>query len=231
MKPFLCIGHRGASGHEPENTLLSMRAALQMGVDGVEFDVQRIEDQLIVFHDSRLERTTNGRGYLRRKTFAQLRALDAGKGERIPTLQEVAGEIDRRAMLNIELKGRHTAQPVAALLDELVACCGWQPEQFLVSSFNRRELTAFRAATSRIPVGILLNRPSRISNWLRSARALHATSVHPPVRFTTPKLVEKAHAAGLKVYVYTVNTATSIARMRAIGVDGVFTDFPELCAF
>jgi glycerophosphoryl diester phosphodiesterase len=223
----LCIGHRGACGHEPENTLRSIRRALEMGVDGIEIDVQRVEGELVVFHDAKLDRTTNGRGYLKRQTFAYLRSLDAGAGERIPTLREVTEAIARRAFLNIELKGAGTARPVAELIAELMAREGWTPEHFIVSSFLRRELRDFRAvADPRIPVGVLLARPTRL--WLRTARLFQASAIHPPVQLTSARFVERAHRHGLKVFAYTVNTPAGMERMRQMGVDGVFTDFPEL---
>ncbi len=228
MSRFLCIGHRGACGYEPENTLRSFRRALDLGADGLELDVQLSGGELVVFHDAKLERTTNGRGPLRRKSFADLRRLDAGHGEQIPTLREVIDTVARRAFLNIELKGRRTARPVAALLAEYLAR-GWEPNDFLISSFLRRELKDFReAADSRIPLGLLLVRPTRL--WLRSARALGVSAVHPPLRYVRAGLVEKAHEHGLEVFVYTVNTPESIARMRSLGVDGVFTDFPDRIA-
>src|SRR5579884_3789243 len=91
---FLCIGHRGARGHEPENTVRSVRRALELGADGIEIDVYFVDGELIVIHDPTLDRTTNGRGRIVRKTFAQLRSLDAGKGERIPTLREIFETVD-----------------------------------------------------------------------------------------------------------------------------------------
>ncbi len=86
---LLCIGHRGAMGHAPENTLLSFRRALELGAHCVEADVYYVDHHLMVFHDDRLERTTNGSGYLADHDFETLRSLDAGNGERIPTLGEV----------------------------------------------------------------------------------------------------------------------------------------------
>ena len=229
MKPMLCIGHRGACGHEPENTLRSVRRALELGVDAVEIDVQWVDGELLVFHDAKLDRTTNGRGYLRKKRFAYLRTLDAGEGECIPTLREVVELIDRRAFLNIELKGRRTAEPVAALLGEFLAQPGWKPEHFLVSSFRWVELVRFRKVGSAgVPVGLLFNRPVSVFRWSRVAKRLRAGAVHSALRFTKPRFVKAAHARGLKVYVYTVNTAADLERMRACEVDGVFTDFPEI---
>ena len=226
MRDFLCIGHRGACGHEPENTLRSIRRALELGADGVEIDVRFVDGELIVFHDARLERTTDGRGYVSRKRFADLRALNAGKGERIPTLREVFEAVDRRAFINIELKGRGTAVPVEALIHEFIARHGWTYEHFVVSSFHHGELRAI--GDPRIRIGLLLTRPSRL--YSVSARRVRAGSVHPALRYVTAQFVEDAHRRGWRVMVYTVNEPADLERMRRLGVDGVFTDFPERVA-
>ena len=226
MGDFFCIGHRGAAGHEPENTLRSIRRALELGADGVEIDVRYVDGELIVFHDARLERTTNGRGFVARKSFAELRALDAGKGEQIPTLREVFETVDRRAVINIELKGRRTAGPVEALIGEFVSGRGWEYGDFVVSSFHHRELRAIR--DRQIRIGLLLTRPSRL--YSVSARRVRAWSVHPALRYVTARFVEDAHRRGWRVLVYTVNEPAALERMRALGVDGVFTDFPERVA-
>ncbi len=226
MGALLCIGHRGACGHEPENTLRSIRRALDLGADGVEIDVRFVDGELIVFHDARLERMTNGRGYVSRKRFADLRALDAGKGERIPTLREVFETVDRRAFINIELKGRATAGPVEALIREFVERHGWTHEHFVVSSFHHRELRAIR--DPQIRIGLLLTRPSRL--YSVSARRVRAWSVHPALRYVTAHFVEDAHRRGWRVFVYTVNAPADLERMRVLKVDGVFSDFPERVA-
>jgi glycerophosphoryl diester phosphodiesterase len=223
VEEFLCFGHRGACGHEPENTLRSIRRALALGANGIEIDVRLVDGELIVFHDARLERTTDGRGAVARKRFAALRSLDAGLGERIPTLREVLELVDRRAVINIELKGRRTAAPVEALLQEFITTRGWSYEDFLVSSFARLELRSIR--DRRIRIGLLLTRPTRLS--FASARHVRAWSLHPALRYVTPRFVADAHARGYRVFVYTVNAPADIERMRSLGVDGVFTDFPE----
>ena len=220
---MLCIGHRGACGHEPENTLRSVRRALELGAHGIEVDVYFVDGEIIVIHDAKLDRTTNGKGYVARKTFAYLRSLDAGKGERIPTLREVFETVERRAFINIELKGRRTAEPVARLVAEFVTTRGWRYEDFLVSSFHRRELREIY--NPRVPIGLLLTRPSRL--YALSARRVRASAVNPAARFVTARFVEDAHWRGLRVFAYTVNAPTEIARLRRLGVDGVFTDFPE----
>jgi glycerophosphoryl diester phosphodiesterase len=223
MSPFLCIGHRGAGGHEPENTLRSVRRALDLGAHGIEIDVRLVHGELLVMHDAKLDRTTNARGYLVRKPLALLRTLDAGQGERIPTLREVVETIDRRAFLNIELKARRTAAPVSALIREFVEKRGWRYEDFLVSSFNRAELRAI--SDPQIPIGLLLTRPTRL--YALSARRVRAGAVHPAARFVTARFVADAHRRGLRVFPYTANAPSEIARLRRLGVDGVFTDFPE----
>lgn len=220
---MICIGHRGACGHEPENTLRSVRRALELGAHGIEVDVYFIDGELVVFHDAKLDRTTNGKGVLARKTFAFLRTLDAGKGERIPTLREVFEEVGRRAFINVELKGARTAKPVSELIHEYVKQHHWRYEDFMVSAFNRREL---RAVTDpKIPIALLLTKPTRL--YSLSARRVRASAVNPAARFVTKKFVEDAHARGLRVFPYTVNAPAEIARLRDLGVDGVFTDFPE----
>ena len=223
MKDFVCFGHRGARGHEPENTLRSIRRALELGANGIEIDVWFVDGELVVFHDAKLERTTNGSGPIARKKFAYLRTLDAGQGERIPTLREVFETVDRRAVINVELKGPRTAGPVAALLREFVDRCGWSMADFLVSSFSRRELRAIEDA--EIPIALLLARPSRLC-WM-NARRVRACAVNPAFRYTTKPFIDEAHRRGLRVFVYTVNESADIARLREWGVDGVFTDFPD----
>ena len=211
-------------GHEPENTLGSIRKALELGAPCIEVDVYWVDGELIVFHDNRLERTTNGFGYLWEKSFEYLRTLDAGGGQRIPTLKEVCEVIRYQACINIELKGPDTAAPVAALIGDLVAK-GWNRNAILVSSFNHRELVAMKQFDKRIQLGALIyGLPVDDS---RLAEELGAFSVHPSLEFLDKRFVDDAHSRDLKVYVYTVNHLEDIVRMHQLGVDGVFTNFPE----
>jgi len=220
---LLCIGHRGAGGLEPENTLRSVRRALDLGADGIEIDVHCLKGALVVIHDSTLNRTTNGSGRLRRHTLAQVRSLDAGKGERIPLLSEVLDAVDRRALVNIELKGVRTAAPVRAVLEEYITRRGWAPENFLISSFRRTELRQLR--DSGLPIGILFARSGRRFRPL--ARALRAWSIHVPLAHVTPRLVSRVHADGRKLFVFTVNERAAMDRMRQMGVDAIFSDYPD----
>jgi glycerophosphoryl diester phosphodiesterase len=223
VSSLLCIGHRGAAGHEPENTLRSVRRAIELGAHGIEIDVRAVHGELFVMHDLTVDRTTNGGGYLARKTLAEIDALDAGKGEHIPRLREIFEAVDRRAFINIELKGRFTALPVSALIEDFVLHRGWRYDDFLVSSFHRSELR--KIPNLRIPLGLLVARPTRL--YYLTARRLRCISINVALRHVTERFVEDAHRRGLKVYVYTVNAPADIARMRSLGIDGLFTDFPE----
>ena len=217
------IGHRGAAGHEPENTLRSVEAALRMGVDAVEVDVHVIDGRLMVIHDDRLERTTNGHGRLVDHSFAALRALDAGRGERIPTLDEVLDLVGARAEVVVELKGADTAAPVAALLRARgpAAAAG-----VVVSSFDHVELARLRALLPTVRRGALVaGVPLRYAAF---ARELDAHSVHMSADFLRVPFVDDARRRGMAVWVFTVNRADEAERLRALGVDGVFSDVPDV---
>ncbi len=221
------IGHRGAMGHAPENTLLSVEKALELGASWVEVDVQAVDGHLVVFHDIRLERVTSGRGYVAEQSFSYLRSLDAGAGQKIPTLGEVFEQIDHRAGINIELKGPNTAAPVAELIGRRLEL-GWDRERILVSSFNHPELMAFKTICPNIAIGPLI--AGIPLEYAAFAQAMGAFSVHICLDFIDSEFVKDSHRRNLKVFVYTVNHPEDIARMRAMGVNGVFTDFPENCA-
>lgn len=221
---FTCFAHRGASGYEPENTLRSFSKALELGARWIELDIRIVEEELIVFHDRTLKRRANIEGIVEQQSFEGIRVLDVGKGERIPLLSEVLALIKGRARAQIELKGRGTGVPVAHYLTSLLAQ-GWAPDSFLISSFDHEEVLDFHKLAPTIPVGVLLY--GYPLNAIELARSVNAVSVHLNLEAVTPKRVKTLKEAGLKVYVYTVNEPADINAMRTIGVDGVFSDFPD----
>lgn len=224
IKNLLCIGHRGAMGHAPENTLASIRKALEIGVPCVEIDVYFVDGQLVVFHDSRLERTTNGTGYLLDQNFSDLRSLDAGDGEKIPTLKEVFEAVHLQAGINIELKGPNTARRVVEFVFKM-RDMGWSDDLILISSFDHRELARIRQLDPRIKVGaMMVGLPVNDSAF---AESLGAYSVHLSLEFIDRRFVDDAHSRGLRVFVFTVNHPEDIIKMGELGVDGVFTNYPE----
>lgn len=221
MTDMICIGHRGASGYAPENTLASFALAVEMGCTWVELDVYVIEGELLVIHDDTLGRTTNGKGRVMDTSLATLRTLDAGSGQQIPTLGEVIELIDHRAGINIELKGERTAAPVSALLSKYVTR-GWREAEFMISSFDHAELALVDARYGR---GALFHKAG--DDYVQRTLELGASALNLALKLVTPERVVAAHNEGLRVYVYTVNNITDIDRMRALGVDGVFSNYPD----
>jgi glycerophosphoryl diester phosphodiesterase len=219
------IGHRGACGYEPENTLISFKKALDLGVDAIELDVYALKSgELVVIHDDTVDRTTNGKGYVMEHSFESLRKLDAGKGEKIPTLQEVLDVIDRRVIVNIELKGGETSSLVAGVIDQY-KLKGWSDEHFIVSSFNHVELAAFSAIKPTIRTGALIcGIPIDLAAF---ASKVNAYAANLSSEFITAELVGDAKARGLKVFVYTVNDEREIRKMIDLKVDGIFTNYPD----
>ena len=222
---LLCIGHRGAMGYAPENTLSSVQKALSLGVLCIEVDVYYVDKHLVIFHDYRLERTTDGEGYLAACSFEYLRTLDAGDGQKIPTIDEVSELIRSKACLNIELKGSRTAEPVAEYILEKLED-GWDLESFLISSFHKDELVIIKQLIPSIKIGVLINGKPRGDS--KFAEDLGAFSVHPSSGFVTKAFVDDAHNRCMRVFVYGVDDSTAVTRMYRLGADGVFTGYPKI---
>jgi glycerophosphoryl diester phosphodiesterase len=225
VSEFTVYGHRGAAGHAPENTLLSIDTAIRLGAPWVEIDVQHHGESLLLMHDLRLDRTTNGRGRLADHALPYLRTLDAGSGQQIPTLAEALDLVEERIGINIELKTWNgCAAAVAATLREYLSE-GWSRERFVVSSFHLPELWEFHQALPEVPIAVLY--AGVPIEWAGLAAELEAGAMSIDADFVDEKLLADAHARGFKLNVYTVNHPEEIARLRAMGVDGIFSDFPE----
>lgn len=225
-KPMICLAHRGASGHAPENTLAAFQKAVELGADWIELDVFAVENTLVVIHDNRLERTTNGTGYVMTSSVDYLRSLDAGNGQQIPLLPEVLELAAGKTKVNIELKGPGTAGPVAALVEFYVKNHGRRYEDFLVSSFDHRQVKKAKAlCCPDLPVAPNLTGPPLDLD--RLAAGLSPFSIHLDADFVTAELVDEIHGLGCPAFVFTANTVEEIKRLRDMGVDGVFTNFPE----
>ncbi|HEY6598518.1 MAG TPA: glycerophosphodiester phosphodiesterase family protein [Pseudomonadales bacterium] len=216
---FLIIGHRGAAGLEPENTLRSFARAIDLGVDAIELDVYCVDDELVVIHDDTLERTTNGHGEVMASRYDALRRLDAGNGERIPTLAEVLNLAESKVVVNIELKGAGTAAPVSA-------CIAAHPRvDTLVSSFDHGELARFRAIDARTRVAPLFHRNA--TQLFEVAAGLQAWSINLSERLATAERLRAIVDGGYRSLVYTVNEPALAERLKADGATGIFTDFPD----
>jgi glycerophosphoryl diester phosphodiesterase len=224
--PFV-IGHRGACAHAPENTLASFAKAAELGCAMVEFDVRLSADGVpIVFHDDRLERCTDGSGAVAARTLAELRRLDAGGGEVIPTLAEVLALCQSKGLLvNMEIKpdpGRGEATARAALA---VAADAWRGAPPLVSSFDAAALAAAREVMPDWPRSLLL--PRLPPDWRERVGRLGCVAVGVHHRALPASTVAIVRAAGLAVLAYTVNRPGRAKRLFARGINAVFCDAPD----
>ena len=219
------IAHRGASGEYPENTLLAIEHAIAQGADAIEIDVFAVQGELIVIHDHHLTRTTNGTGSIYHYSVEQLMQLDAGRGERIPTLWQVLQLLQNTGLwLNIELKGENTVEPLLALLKKARQELRFDTQRLLISSFNHHLLAAIKLANPELKLGALT--ACLPLDYAAFASQLHAYAVNCDVGFINQAFVNDAKARGLKVYVYTVDQSDDIKRLQQYGVDGIFSNYP-----
>lgn len=226
MKKLLNIGHRGAKGHEPENTLPSFQKALDLNVDGIELDVHVCKTgELIVIHDFTVDRTTNGSGTVAELSLSEIKALRINDYFEVPTLEEVLELVGKKCLINIELKGHHTAKPVSHLIEKYILEKGYSYEDFIVSSFQREELEMMYLINPKIHLGILSQ--ASVSQALEWANAFSAKAIHPHFSLLTEENVRKTQEQGFKIYTWTINEKEDIERIKTYNVDGIITDFPE----
>ncbi len=225
MKIF---AHRGISGHYPENTLLAIQAAIDHSVYGIEIDVFAHAGELIVIHDRQLSRTAKVAGNIEDYTAADLRELDVGRGQHIPTLWQVLQLVANKAVLNIELKGHDTAALLLSTLTRAKNELGTDWSTLLISSFHHPLLHTIKQQQPGLAVGALT--ACIPLHYCQFATDLAAVSVHCDRAFVDRPMIEDAHQRGLKVYVYTVNDQREALRLQALGVDGIFCNYPAEAA-
>lgn len=219
---MVIVGHRGACGYAPENTLKSFAKAIELGCPRVELDVHVSADDVpVVIHDSTLDRTSDGEGPVRNQTLRDLKRLDAGDGEKIPTLLEVMKLCRGRAELQIELKDRLAPPLVASLIQK-----NWDTDKVVITSFDRLLLADFGALLPEIPRGLLTRDPSL--DLVAIAREQGHRWICPRYNIVDRSLVQSAHTAQMQVYVYHVNDARLARDLLLWGVDAIGTDYPDL---
>jgi len=216
------IGHRGAAGLEPENTLRSYRRAIEIGVDYVETDVYLTRDKkLVCIHDRTVDRTTNGRGPVEEMTFDEVRALDAGKGEQVPTLREILTLIRGKTKIHIELKGEGTPKPVLTDVMDLAMV----PE-VVITSGNTDRLKLVREICPDVAVEHIYGDPP--PDAVERALSVGAGRVSVNINHITQEYVDAAHRAGLLVIAWPPNTEEEVRRALGYGVDMICSDYPDL---
>jgi glycerophosphoryl diester phosphodiesterase len=247
-KEFEVIAHKGASGYAPENTMASFKLALEMGVDMIELDVRHTKDEeIIVFHDQTLDRTTNGSGDVHDYTLEEIKQLDAGSwydskfsGEKIPTLKEVLDLVDGTCKVLIEIK--HMDHPhYHDFSDKLVDIVREEKNGFewvILQSYENKYLEEAHAYDPRIETKKMVigeDSAPLIAFYIetrmhlgRSEKEEQLSTINPHYSTLSPRRVFRMHARGFKVFTYPVNTRDEMIKMLNMGVDGIITDYPDI---
>ncbi|MEW2163686.1 glycerophosphodiester phosphodiesterase family protein [Streptomyces sp. NPDC007084] len=217
---FLTIGHRGVMGVEPENTLRSFTAAQNAGLDLIELDLHLSKDgALVVMHDADVDRTTDGSGPIAEKTLAELRALDAGRGERVPVFEEVLDAVT--SPLQAEIKDVAAARALAEVMHrrDLVG-------RVEVSSFHDEAVAEITRLVPGVRTALIASRYG--VDVVERAVEVGAESVCLNIRRLSLEVVEKAREAELRIIGWVVNTQDQLRLVRALELDGATTDYPEI---
>jgi len=229
------FAHRGASSHAPENTLAAFRLAIDHGAKAIELDVQLSKDrEVVVFHDTNLDRTTDGTGRIKDYTLSELSDLNAGisfypayQNEKIPTLAQVLDFLPLDILINIELKNAQTPcdslpSKTAALIRDFKA-----ENRVLISSFSSFSIAKFSKELPAVPCGRLLY-SQLATNFFGSFPGLLANiqSVHISLKSLRPQVIDSYKNAGKAVFSYTLNHTQDILKAMSMGIDGFFTDDP-----
>jgi glycerophosphoryl diester phosphodiesterase len=231
---WLKIAHRGAAGTRPELTEVAFERAIELGADMIELDCQMTRDgAVVVIHDERLERTTNGSGRVRDHTLRELKALDAGRwfspafaGEELLTLEEAIAVLRGKVELNLEIKGEDGPGRLEIQCVGIVRSLRFF-EQTVFSSFEPSRMRRVRDLAEDARIGVLMDDGARWDDAIALAADLGAEALHPARSLVDAAAVARAHERGLEVRVWPVNRPADMEALAAMGVDGIFTDFPE----
>ncbi|MFJ9379873.1 glycerophosphodiester phosphodiesterase [Streptomyces sp. NPDC101455] len=217
---FLTIGHRGVMGLEPENTLRSFVAAEQAGLDVIELDLHLSKDgALVVMHDADVDRTTDGTGPIAERTLGELRTLDAGRGERVPVFEEVLDAVT--SPVQAEIKDLAAARALAEVMHRRNLV-----ERVEVSSFHDEAIAEIARLVPGVRTALIASRFG--PDVVERATEAGAETVCLNIRRLTLEVVEAARKADLKIIGWVVNTQDQLRLVRALGLDGATTDYPEI---
>ncbi|MDP3046574.1 MAG: glycerophosphodiester phosphodiesterase family protein [Chloroflexota bacterium] len=230
---YLAVAHRGASAYEPENTLRAFQRAMDLGADMSELDTHMSRDgQVVIMHNATVEKTTNGQGAIADMTLEQLKALDAGKGERIPTLQEVVDLVRGKNGLYIELKGEGTPGPVVEVLrrNDFTG-----HKQVIVGSFLPWLVQQTRELAPEIATSLLVGPVYSAAELIAMTRSARSDFVHlcwearapQPHKLLTPELLRDLRAAGLGIVLWHEERPAELAVLRTLDIDAICSNTPD----
>lgn len=226
-KKVLLIAHRGASSVAPPNTLKAFSKAIELGADYIEFDIHQSKDgEIVVMHDGNTFATTGYKGLIKKMTLAELKKLDCGEGERIPTLRELIRIAKDKIGLQIEIKAKRLAEYLVKMLreEDLI-------ETSIISSFLHDELIKLQKIEPKLKLATLEPITTKWSkDWKYQSEILNKAidnnyyAIHPRYNLVNQELINNAHDNNIKVNIWTVNTKGVMKKFIQMGVDGLITD-------
>ncbi|MGB5945462.1 glycerophosphodiester phosphodiesterase [Paenisporosarcina sp.] len=232
------IAHRGATGYAPENTIAAFDKAIEMKADYIEMDIQRTKDgELVIIHDTSVDRTTDGTGYIKDLTSTQLRDLDAGSwkgeefaGEKIPTFDEILDKYHGKIGILLELKAPELYPGIEeSIAQELKERNLDKPqnEKMIIQSFNFESMKKMNTLLPNVPIGVLTGSKAHTTPQALEEFSTYADYFNPSYGLITEDLVNQVHSQGMKISSWTVRSQESADFLLEMKVDGIITDYPD----
>lgn len=222
---MIIFAHRGASGYAPENTLAAMKKSIELGIKFIELDIHSVEGELYIYHDRRLDDNSSGKGLIAQVTQKYLNTVLVDE-EPIPTLWEVMSYLSKHdCTVNIELKGMTCLAPFIAIYPQLLDTLNFSLDQLIISSFHHPFLQQFRLSFPAAYIAPLIEGVQLDNTY--TAQLLNAYSINLSLSFINQEMINEAHSKGLKVFVYTVDHVDDVNMLFNMGVDGIFTNYPD----
>ncbi|MDN7243009.1 glycerophosphodiester phosphodiesterase [Planococcus sp. N028] len=239
QQKMINVAHRGASGHAPENTMGAFHKGFEMKADYIEIDVQMTKDgELVVIHDTTVDRTTNGTGKVGDLTFEEIRQLDAGSwfseayaGEKVPTFEEVLDAFRGKVGILIELKAPELYPGIEEKIADALIERNMEKTsngKIIMQSFNHESMEKSKELLPNLPHGILVGASwANVTEEQLAEFADYADYFNPTMNIVTDELVSDVHEAGMEIYPYTSRSQEQALRLFDLNVDGIITDYTE----
>lgn len=232
------IAHRGATGYAPENTIAAFDKAIEMKADYIEMDIQRTKDgELVIIHDTSVDRTTDGTGYIKDLTSTQLRDLDAGSwkgeefaGEKIPTFDEILDKYHGKIGILLELKAPELYPGIEESIAQELKDRNLdkpQNEKMIIQSFNFESMKKMNTLLPNVPIGVLTGSKAHTTPQALEEFSTYADYFNPSYGLITEDLVNQVHSLGMKISSWTVRSQESADFLLEMKVDGIITDYPD----
>jgi glycerophosphoryl diester phosphodiesterase len=232
------IAHRGATGYAPENTIAAFDKAIEMKADYIEMDIQRTKDgELVIIHDTSVDRTTDGTGYIKDLTSTQLRDLDAGSwkgeefaGEKIPTFDEILDKYHGKIGILLELKAPELYPGIEESIAQELKDRNLdkpQNEKMIIQSFNFESMKKMNTLLPNVPIGVLTGSKAHTTPQALEEFSTYADYFNPSYGLITEELVNQVHSLGMKISSWTVRSQESADFLLEMKVDGIITDYPD----